>query len=174
MSTGSVLLSELRQLGATVDVIGDRLRIEVPRGTMTNEMRQAVRAHKAEVIAAVKRKRAQGPDGWHGDDCVAAIGEVFAELKRTYIAGTFDFIAGDNVLAARLGAVEDALQRITETGSESAFRQALHRSTVRSARPRDLLDKVAPNGTPVAPGAKDAVSDDSAEMAQASGTSGDK
>ncbi len=52
--TAVALLAELRERGATVAVVGDRLRIEAPRGVLTPELRTRLAAAKPELLALVE------------------------------------------------------------------------------------------------------------------------
>jgi hypothetical protein len=45
------LLATLHRAGAEVKVHGDRLRVEAPRGVLTEEIRQALVEHKPELLA---------------------------------------------------------------------------------------------------------------------------
>ena len=45
------LLGELRARGVVLEAAGDRLRVDAPRGAITPELREALTAHKAEVLA---------------------------------------------------------------------------------------------------------------------------
>jgi hypothetical protein len=49
--TAAALLAELRNRGASVAVVGDRVRVEAPPGTLTAEIRQALANHKATLLA---------------------------------------------------------------------------------------------------------------------------
>lgn len=49
--TAVALLRELRQRGATVAVIGDRLRIEAPAGRLTPELKTELSVRKPELLA---------------------------------------------------------------------------------------------------------------------------
>ena len=44
------LLENLQYAGATVEVTGDRLRIDAPVGVVTADLVEQMRAHKAELI----------------------------------------------------------------------------------------------------------------------------
>ena len=44
------LLRELKGRGAVVRAVGDRIRIEAPRGTITDELRSLIREHKTELL----------------------------------------------------------------------------------------------------------------------------
>jgi hypothetical protein len=48
--TAAGFLASLRACGATVAAVGDRLRIEAPAGMVTQELREALAAHKPELI----------------------------------------------------------------------------------------------------------------------------
>lgn len=48
--TAAVLLTELRNRGAFVAVVGDRLRIDAPVGVLSADLRTALAAHKVDLI----------------------------------------------------------------------------------------------------------------------------
>jgi hypothetical protein len=48
--TAVALLAELQHRGASVAVVGERLRVEAPTGTVTPQMREALAAHKSELL----------------------------------------------------------------------------------------------------------------------------
>lgn len=45
------LLDELRVRGVVLEAVGDRLRVEAPKGTITPELHEALKDHKVEIIA---------------------------------------------------------------------------------------------------------------------------
>jgi pyochelin synthetase len=49
--TAAALLAELRNRGAALAVVGDKLRVEAPVGTITPEIREALARHKATLLA---------------------------------------------------------------------------------------------------------------------------
>ena|SRR5215208_3648956 len=51
--TAVELLIELRERGAIIEANGDRLRIDVPEGIVTPELREALIEHKAQVLALI-------------------------------------------------------------------------------------------------------------------------
>lgn len=55
MNAGELLM-EMLSLGARVQVVGERLRIEARRGAITSEMRRTLAAHKAEIIRRLTRQ----------------------------------------------------------------------------------------------------------------------
>lgn len=52
--TAATLLDRLRSLGASVSLVGDRLRVEAPAGTLTPELRQELAEHKAELVRLLR------------------------------------------------------------------------------------------------------------------------
>ncbi len=48
------LLVELRRKDVRIDVVGDRLRVSAPRGAVLKETRNALRAHKAELLTTLR------------------------------------------------------------------------------------------------------------------------
>src|SRR5436190_24383031 len=57
--TAHDLLSELRAKGVDVKASGDdRLVIDAPKGTVTDELRSALSAHKAELLQILKAEQA--------------------------------------------------------------------------------------------------------------------
>lgn len=49
--TAVALLAELRSRGASVAVVGDRVRVEAPAGTITPEIRQTLASYKPALLA---------------------------------------------------------------------------------------------------------------------------
>lgn len=50
------LVHELQAAGAVIEARGDRLRVEAPPGVLTPERREALRASKAEILAAITER----------------------------------------------------------------------------------------------------------------------
>ena len=48
------LLQKLRGRGVTIDVVGNRLRLEAPKGAITDELRTALTQRKKEVLDLLK------------------------------------------------------------------------------------------------------------------------
>ncbi len=48
------LLVELRRKDVRIDVVGDRLHVSAPRGTVSQQTRDALRGHKAELLTRLK------------------------------------------------------------------------------------------------------------------------
>ncbi len=53
--TAVELLSDLRARGVRVEVNGDRLRIDAPRGALNQETKESLARHKAELLALLNR-----------------------------------------------------------------------------------------------------------------------
>jgi hypothetical protein len=49
----SKLIEELRSRGVVVEASGDRLRVDAPKGVVTEELREALAEHKTEVMALI-------------------------------------------------------------------------------------------------------------------------
>ena len=49
--TAAELITELEARGVLIEVTGDRLRVDAPKGAITPELRAALTARKAEVLA---------------------------------------------------------------------------------------------------------------------------
>jgi len=61
--TATELLTTLRHLGVTLAPDGDQLRVDAPAGVLTDELRQAMRTHKAallDLVGAVEERAAIG------------------------------------------------------------------------------------------------------------------
>jgi hypothetical protein len=52
--TGSELLAELRQLGVSLTVDENNLHYTAPKGVLTDKIRQAVKAHKADLLELLR------------------------------------------------------------------------------------------------------------------------
>ena len=50
------LLVELRRRDVRIDVVGDRLHVSAPRGAVSEQTRDALRAHKAELLTRLRRE----------------------------------------------------------------------------------------------------------------------
>lgn len=50
------MIYELRQAGVIIEARGDRLHIEAPKGLLTPERREVLRAHKAELLVRLARR----------------------------------------------------------------------------------------------------------------------
>ena len=48
------LLSEVKTLGLRLSIVGDKLRVEGPKGKVTPELRDELALHKVEIIVALK------------------------------------------------------------------------------------------------------------------------
>ena len=102
MNVAVELLSTLRQCGATVAVFHGRLRVEAPKGALTPGLREALAAHKAEVIALLAT-----PDHM--------------------LAETFERIAGFWIEGAALPGpdLEHAIEQAAVIGDPTALQAAL-------------------------------------------------
>ena len=60
--TAQDLLSQLREKGVVLKTSdGDRLVIDAPKGTITDELRDALKAHKSELLQILKSENAPKP-----------------------------------------------------------------------------------------------------------------
>lgn len=50
------IIHELRQAGVIIEARGDRLHVEAPKGLLTPERREVLRAHKAELLVRLARR----------------------------------------------------------------------------------------------------------------------
>lgn len=69
---GREIVAELIANGCQITADGDTLRVQGPlRSTLTDELREAIRAHKAELLALLARSPANdtGHVGRHGEPC---------------------------------------------------------------------------------------------------------
>lgn len=55
------ILAELRAADVKVNATGDKLQLDAPAGTLTPALVERIRANKAELLAALKAKRALRP-----------------------------------------------------------------------------------------------------------------
>lgn len=60
--TAPALLAELRQRGVTVRADGGKLRFVAPRGTLTDELRQAIQRNRASLLALLAAEQTQEDD----------------------------------------------------------------------------------------------------------------
>ena len=60
--TAQNLLSQLREKGVELKTSdGDRLVIDAPKGTITDELRDALKTHKSELLQILKSENAPKP-----------------------------------------------------------------------------------------------------------------
>lgn len=52
--TAATLLDRLRCLGASVSLVGDKLRVEAPAGVLTPDLRRELIEHKAELVRLLR------------------------------------------------------------------------------------------------------------------------
>lgn len=64
---GGELVAELRRLGAVIEVEGDTLVIDAPKGTLTPERLARIRTAKPAILAALRRGGVRPPD--QAPDC---------------------------------------------------------------------------------------------------------
>lgn len=53
------LLAELNRLDVNLSLAGDKLHVEAPRGVLTDDLKEAMRQHKAELVALLKEERSR-------------------------------------------------------------------------------------------------------------------
>ncbi len=78
--TATELLTTLRDLGVTLTPGGDQLRVDAPAGVLTDELRQAMRTHKAallDLVEAFDERTAIGRDGAMTEEQSAPIPHLF-------------------------------------------------------------------------------------------------
>ncbi len=54
--TAIEILTNLRKAGATVTIAGDKLRLEAPKGVLTDELKQRLSINKAEIIRLLQEE----------------------------------------------------------------------------------------------------------------------
>lgn len=52
--TAEAILERLRVLGARVSLAGDKLHVDAPAGVLTDDLRQAIREHKAALLELLR------------------------------------------------------------------------------------------------------------------------
>lgn len=52
--TAEAILEHLRSLGARVFLVGDKLRVEAPAGVLTDDLKAALAAHKADLVRLLR------------------------------------------------------------------------------------------------------------------------
>jgi hypothetical protein len=75
--SAEVMLEELRARGIELFSDGNRLKYRCPSGAMTDNLRQAIREHKAKLITLLTERRTPSPEpepplgkvGRHGKPC---------------------------------------------------------------------------------------------------------
>jgi len=94
MTPASALLTALRECGATVAVVNGRLRVEAPRGAVTDEMRRALERHQPELVALVDaRDPRRDTPHFEGEG-----GDIAAVLLRGTVIGDCWLLADQETL----------------------------------------------------------------------------
>ena len=125
-----VIMDELRQRGATIRVVGDRLVVEGPRGALTTELRAALATNREAVMAMLRSAERQRLGV---DECMVIVDEVVAGIAAAYEPGTLTLLEHDARLAEQLQATETAIDQAAERGpTEAELRAALvaHRDLI--------------------------------------------
>jgi hypothetical protein len=91
----TVLLTELRELGATVAVVNGRLRIEARRGVLTPELREALTAYKGEVLALLRSPMKPVEPAFDPQDA----GQLVAFKLVNTVIGDLWLVADEDALA---------------------------------------------------------------------------
>ena len=128
--TAVTLLEELRQLGASVAVVdGSRLRIEVPRGRVTPQLRESLTRHKGELLALLSSTLPpQEPHRLTLGDCLELLIEMHASNRAAYEPGALSLLDTDADLCRRFHATEariDELAGVPSGPTEADFRTAI-------------------------------------------------
>lgn len=142
MTAAVTLLDSLRDMGATVTVAGDKLRIEAPDGTVTPELRQVLTEHKPELLALLKRTLPVPPaDRLTPADCIEMLDEMHAGIRAVYLPGALRLLDRDRGLRARFTGTEARIDELAATPggpAEGDFRQALE---AHAAVWREIVDR---------------------------------
>jgi len=96
--TPAALLTELRNLGAEVAVVGGRIRVEAPTGVLSTEIRTAVALHKAELLRLLSSPALD-----------ADAGEIAAVKLRNTIIGDVWLVADTEALAEQPDIIRSGL-----------------------------------------------------------------
>jgi hypothetical protein len=86
--TPTALLAELQNRGATLTVVGDRLRLEAPESALNDELLSAVAAHKPEILQLLSMPALN-----------ADAGELAAVKLRNTVIGDVWLVADAEALA---------------------------------------------------------------------------
>jgi hypothetical protein len=128
MTTAATLLTELRQMGATVSVAGYNLRIEAPDGTVTPELRQLLTEHKSELLALLSRTLpAADPRRLDVADCLGLLDDLHTGIRAEYEPRVLGLLDTDPDLRRRFDTTEariDELARTPRGPTEGDFRAA--------------------------------------------------
>lgn len=153
--TPEILLSTLREVGATCTVIDGELRFVIPKGRCTPELRQSVADNRAELRALLERSAPLPTHGGLGvDDCVADLADMHSRIRADYPAGAMAVLDTDAVLRGRVGRTEDVLDELARTpggplevdwrravaAHEAVWREVIARHNARSGRADPMPD----------------------------------
>jgi hypothetical protein len=61
LNAAELILADLRSRGARLWLVGDRVRVEAQRGTLTSDLVGQVRAHRAELVELLRREADSRP-----------------------------------------------------------------------------------------------------------------
>ena len=116
MTAATTLLDELRQLGATCEVVDGALRIAVPKAKATPELRRLVADHRDELRQLLERTLpAPDPRRLTLTDCAAALAAMHTELRAIYPAGALALLDVDADLKRRFDASEARIDDLART-----------------------------------------------------------
>ncbi len=131
------LLADLERLGVAYSVEGQHLRLEAPRGAISDEMRQALKEHKPQIVELLcQRQRAPATGGHCGEPSKAGrvaemTLEAFAEagliLKvRSEVLGCSVLFVSDDVPEAAIAGYDIPIYRAAELRKLALLNPAPH------------------------------------------------
>lgn len=122
--TAAKLLSDLEQRDVAVTVEGGQLRVDAPRGVLTEDLRRTLSEHKPEIVALIRDRTpapGSGASEQPGEDArIAAMTlDDFAEAGlvvriRSRILGALVLFVSDDVPDTALAALESPIYRVAE------------------------------------------------------------
>lgn len=112
--TATELLKELTQAGCQVTLNGEQVKV---KGTLTDELRTAIREHKPLLIMELQRQ----VDNFH-----VMFQKAVDAIAKHYAAGSLDFVEMYYPdMFAELGRLQNELDKVWQAHDEAQFREAL-------------------------------------------------
>jgi len=130
------LLADLERLGVTYSVEGQHLRLEAPRGAISDEMRQSLKEHKPQIVELLSQRQLAPGTGRSGE--VPKAGrveemtlEAFAEAGlilqvRSEVLGSSVLFVSDDVPEAALAGSDLPVYRAAELRKLALLSPAPH------------------------------------------------
>jgi hypothetical protein len=144
------VLADLHHRGVDLFVADGTLHYRAPRGVLTPELRAALSAHKAELVALLAPKT-EPTRPLDVADCLALIRETFETVATEYVGGALALLDTDPDLRRRFHDTEAAIDAAVKAGpTEGELRAALaaHVAVIRECCERKRAQQEAVSERP--------------------------